>query len=85
MRRFQDSDNRKMKSLFTDISMVTRFLLKSGIALLCLFALTAPEPVSAFDLKAFDLETDGVRETGARLEGVEKHLPCRGLTCSMDP
>ncbi|MBW2471080.1 MAG: OmpA family protein, partial [Deltaproteobacteria bacterium] len=55
--------------------MVTRFLLKSSIALLCLFALTVPEPVSAFNLKAFDLQTDGVRETETRLEGVEKHLP----------
>ena len=70
---FQDDDNRKMKNLFPYIYGMPRFLLKSGITLLCLFVLTAPEPSAAFSLKT--LEKPVVRETDARLEGVEMHLP----------
>jgi len=59
-----------MQYLFLNIYLLSRFLLKSGIALLCLFVLTATGPVTAFGL-----ETSGVKETDVRLEGVEMHLP----------
>jgi flagellar motor protein MotB len=67
--RWGVNDNRMTESMFPAQYILSRSLLKSGIAILCLGVLMA-HGVEA----AAGLET-GVRETDARIEGVEMHLP----------
>ncbi len=69
VRRLPDSDNQMMESMFSTRFILKRYLVKHSVAILCLCVVTMANAKTALCLET------GVRETDARGEAAEMHLP----------